>query len=229
MNSDGSATFNYIPALVEMPAPAGMYILSKTLKRHIILTRSGFEEYFGPGPHYRWMDDGGNAENTLQDRIRQLPPGEDPESVLRLITEVNVWKNRQEVLDYIYENLEKDPEIEGIVGYSEGSSVGAALLFDEREREKKEGRPRRVKCALFFTGWPPLMGDGKPLLADSTDIRVDVPTIHVVGANGETPLICLFVTIPYRYSYPTDAYLLPSPVHFRYPIRLLISELTLTI
>ena len=190
LNSDDTATFLYIPGVVEMPAPAGMSLPLFSPKMWwwkclLTLCCAGFEDYFGPGPHYRWMDDGGTSTESMQERVRSLPPGEDPESVMRGLKGLSVWNNRKEVFDYIGDALEKNPDIEGLIGYSEGSSVGAAYVLHEQDRFKEEGRLPRIKCSLFFTGWPPLNANGKLILKES-DVRIDIPTIHVVGANGET-------------------------------------------
>jgi hypothetical protein len=103
------------------------------------------------------------------------------------------------------------------------------LILDEDRKAQEIGRPRRIKCAVFFTGWPPLspeeMRRGRPIswaflsssrirlaaivapslyptmpsisgflsplspeedvvLADESDYTLDIPTLHVVGADG---------------------------------------------
>lgn len=123
-------------------------------------------------------------------RIRQLPAGDSPEDVMRNLTggrEDGAWRNRQQVMDILYGELEKDPSIEGIIGYSEGSTVAASFILDEERRLEEEGRPRRIKCAMFFTGWPPISKEGKILLADDSDCFLNIPTLHVIGANGTVP------------------------------------------
>lgn len=132
------------------------------------------------------MDDEGAGEESMLNRIRQLPVGEDAEDVMRSLASTHTtWKNREAVMNYLYETLEKHPEIEGLVGYSEGSAMAATFILDELSRLEKEGRPRRIKCAIFFTGWPPVSKENKLILADESDIMLDVPTLHIVGANGE--------------------------------------------
>ncbi|OKL59944.1 hypothetical protein UA08_04930 [Talaromyces atroroseus] len=166
LDSDHTATFHFINAPVAVIPPAG------------------FSEYFGPGPHYRWMDDEGAGEDSMLNRIRELPVGQDPEDVMRILTSSDKgWRNRNAVMQYLYDTLESHPDIEGIIGYSEGSAMAATLILDELSKLENEGRPRRIKCAVFFTGWPPLNGKNKPLLADESDTLVDIPTLHIVGAN----------------------------------------------
>lgn len=154
------------------------------------------------------MDDEGAGQEGLINRIRELPSGKSPEDVMRtLASSDKVWRNRETVMKYLYDTLEEHPEIEGVIGYSEGSAMAATWILDEVHRLQTEGRPRRIKCAVFFTGWPPGSVDNEVVLADESDIVIDVPTLHIVGANGECLadfLIIRLLTIsfnadPYRY------------------------------
>ena len=56
-------------------------------------------------------------------------------------------------LDYVYEQIEKEGDVEGVVGYSEGAMIAATMLFDEQRRFEETGRPRRLKVGFFFSGW----------------------------------------------------------------------------
>lgn len=131
------------------------------------------------------MDDGGTAEDTMLSRIRELPAGQTPEDVMRALAKKGgSWNNRQGALDYLYDVLDQFPEIQGIVGYSEGAAMAGTLILDEETRFRNSGRPRRIRCALFFTGWPPVSPDHKIVLCDESELMIDIPTLHVVGANG---------------------------------------------
>lgn len=94
------------------------------------------------------------------------------------------WKNHDDVMQYLYDTLEKNPDIGGIIGYSEGASIAATFILDEQRRFEETGRERRIKCAMFITGWPPIDPRKGIVLADQDDDLIDVPTLHVVGANG---------------------------------------------
>ncbi|QQK40346.1 Serine hydrolase FSH [Penicillium digitatum] len=96
-------------------------------------------------------------------------------------------------MEYLYDTLEKNPDVEGIVGYSEGATMAASLILNEDRKAQETGRPRRIKCAIFFTGWPPLSPEQDVVLADESEYTLDIPTLHVVGADG------VFGTDPYRY------------------------------
>ncbi|CAG8096689.1 unnamed protein product [Penicillium olsonii] len=172
LSADGSADFHYINGPVSVKPP------------------DGFAEYFGVGPHYRWLEDGGAAEGSMISRVRKAPHGSSPEDVMRALGKDwdGHWINHQQVMDYLYDTLEKNPDIDGIIGYSEGAVMAASLIMDEERKAQETGRPRRIKCAVFITGWPPLSPEENMVLADESDYILDVPTLHVVGAND-----------PYRY------------------------------
>lgn len=183
--------FHYIPGPVVVDPPPGKSLGSCIPYLHGLVpvahvSGAGFEDYFGIGPHYRWMEDGGSAEGGLLTRIRELPAGQSPEDVMRALSRGGPasWSNREEVMRYLHATLDANPDIEGIIGYSEGATVAASLLIDEEEQSSKAGRPKRIKCALFFTGWPPIAADNTLVLSDSSDLVIDIPTLHVVGANG---------------------------------------------
>jgi len=82
--------------------------------------------------------------------------------------------------------IEEDPEIDGVLGYSEGAITAATLILEERRLYEEQSRPRRLKCAIFFAGWPPVRINGdhvETLLADECEDTIDVPTCHIVGCN----------------------------------------------
>lgn len=146
---------------------------------------TGFEEYFGVGPHYRWSDDGESHENSWIMRVRKNAAGGNPEDAMRDLAGGAGCRNYKELMGYLYETLEKHPEISGLVAYSEGASAAATFILDEERRHLEEGRDRQIKCAMFITGWPAFNGDKGFILSDEGgEEMIDVPTLHVVGANG---------------------------------------------
>ncbi|CAG8336061.1 unnamed protein product [Penicillium salamii] len=179
LSLDGSADFHYLNGPVPVMPPDDAHC-----------SHLGFAEYFGVGPHYRWLEDGGVAEESMISRVRKAPHGASPEDVMRALGKDwdGRWNNHREVIDYLYDTLEKNPDIDGIIGYSEGATMAASLIMDEERKAQETGRPRRIKCAVFITGWPPLSPEENVVLADESDYILDVPTLHVVGAND-----------PYRY------------------------------
>ncbi|KAH0531443.1 hypothetical protein TsFJ059_000272 [Trichoderma semiorbis] len=151
---------------------------------------AGFNDYFGAPPLYRFMDVDGTSElEKIIVRIRDLPQGESPEETMRkLIADKEQFTTPAVTLalDRLLQLLDEDPEIDGILGYSEGATVAATLILEEQRLFREQGRPRRIKSAIFFAGWPPVrIVDGRvqTLLADEHDEMIDIPTCHVVGCN----------------------------------------------
>ncbi|EHA25420.1 hypothetical protein ASPNIDRAFT_42224 [Aspergillus niger ATCC 1015] len=149
--------------------------------------RPGQIEYFGPPPHYRWLDYPGVTEGALFTTVRgaRNTSHTTPEEALRSVISNDItWTNYYDLMKYIDETLEKNPDIEGLVGYSEGASIGAAYLLREQQREQETGRTRRIKCAVFLAGIPPVNSERGFIFADEREDMIDLPTVHVVGANG---------------------------------------------
>lgn len=119
-------------------------------------------------------------------RVRKSPHGSCPEDAMRALGKDwdGHWNNHHQVMEYLYDTLEKNPDIEGIAGYSEGATMAASLILDEDRKAQETGRPRQIKCAVFFTGWPPLSPEEDVVLADESNYTLDIPTLHVVGADG---------------------------------------------
>ncbi|EKD12634.1 hypothetical protein MBM_09203 [Drepanopeziza brunnea f. sp. 'multigermtubi' MB_m1] len=148
---------------------------------------AGFLEYFGPAPHYRFIEYDGIDQNDVLERVRDFPESQSPEDVLRELLPEGDTKIRESVraaLTAIYATMEEHGPFDGICAYSEGTVAGSTLIVDERRRLRDEGRPRMIKRAVFFAGWPPLdlENDGM-LVADLSGEVVDVPTLHCIGAD----------------------------------------------
>nr|POE49026.1 esterase fus5 [Quercus suber] len=120
----------------------------------------------------------------MLERIRDFPETATPEDSLRiLMSQVEHKSTLYAALDHVYGAILADPEIGGVIGYSEGAGVAASLILDEQRKAEANGTPKRLKCAVFFTGWPPFTAEGYPILADETEETLDPPTLHIVGAN----------------------------------------------
>lgn len=188
LESDGSASFVFIQGRVSVAPPPG-----RSDKAHQsgfdLITLVGFESYFGPAPHYRFLKDRGEAEASAVEGIRVFPEAETPEDALRALMprddmQIGFADARGLALEQLYEALDADPEISGIIGYSEGASAAATLVYDEQERMRSEGYVPRIKAAIFFMGWPALTAENVPALSDEVENLLEVPSLHIVGANG---------------------------------------------
>lgn len=158
------------------------------MSRFKLTVNVGFESYFGPGPHYRFFKDKGEAEASAVEGVRVFPEADTPEDALRALmpkgeTKVGFAEARKLALEQLYEALDADPEICGVVGYSEGASAAATLIYDEQERARSGGYVSRIKAAIFFMGWPAITEDG-PALSDEVENLLEVQSLHIIGANG---------------------------------------------
>lgn len=151
MEERGIATFKYTNAPHEVNPPAG------------------WENYFGQLPLYRWIDvdDFGDAFEILR-RVRHIPRGLSPEETVRLfkgsVEESEIDEPEagfpadkvQFALDYLFKILEEDPEIDGIIGYSEGAMLAGSLLAEENKRWEEKGITRRLKVSSISKArvWP---------------------------------------------------------------------------
>ncbi|QUC19145.1 uncharacterized protein UV8b_03386 [Ustilaginoidea virens] len=150
----------------------------------------GFDTYFGPGPLYRFTAyDGLREHDKLVSKLREFPDGISPEDTMRRLVadlEGGAQQSVQACLDRLIETLDADPDITGVLGYSEGATIAASLVLEEKRRFDEAGRRRHLKSAVFFAGWPPVrIQDGlvRYLLADECQDVIDVPSCHVVGCN----------------------------------------------
>ena len=118
----------------------------------------------------------------MLEKIRDMPMAPTAEEALRLLLPSGgdgAKNSMREALDAIYETMEREGPFDGILGYSEGATVAATLVLDEKRMWEEDGRERMIKCAIFFCGWPPLRLDGQGLiLSDDTEQVVDIPTTH---------------------------------------------------
>ncbi|PHH61343.1 hypothetical protein CDD81_477 [Ophiocordyceps australis] len=151
----------------------------------------GFEDYFGAPPLYKFFErDGASAVNRFVEALRDFPPGLSPEDSIRLFIEKQDepydCEGFHKTMSQLHKVIADDPDIEGILGYSEGAMVAATLILEERRKWEREGVPRRIKCGIFFAGWPPVRvidNVVEYLLADECEDVIDIPTCHVVGCK----------------------------------------------
>ncbi|KJZ74255.1 hypothetical protein HIM_06261 [Hirsutella minnesotensis 3608] len=150
----------------------------------------GFDQYFGSPPLYKFVGyDGVMAINELVGRLQSFPASNAPEDTIRqLVRGDDVYSGDavRRTVDRLLDIIQADPEIEGILGYSEGAMTAATLILEEKLRWESQGVPRRIKCAIFFAGWPPvrlLEQTVEPMLADESEDLIDVPTCHIIGCK----------------------------------------------
>ncbi|PFH62882.1 hypothetical protein XA68_11438 [Ophiocordyceps unilateralis] len=158
---------------------------------HTVNPPDGFETYFGNPPLYKFIEhDGVNKLNNFVEKLRDFPSADGPENTVReLLKDAEFYTGPclRRCMDRLLDLVDSDPEIEGVLGYSEGAMTAATLILEEKRRFEENGTPRRLKCGIFFSGWPPvaLRGEDKVqcLLADECEDLIDIPTCHIVGCK----------------------------------------------
>ncbi|KAI1081149.1 serine hydrolase FSH [Whalleya microplaca] len=178
MEDKGLATFTYTQGSHEVEPPVG------------------WENYFGSRPLYRFVDVGSGTDAfEIIRRVRHIPRGLSPEATIRKFKiseesgdfDSQMLKN---ALDIVFKTIDDDPEIDALIGYSEGAMIAASICYAENRRWQEMGIPRRIKFAIFFAGSPPMGLEKDRMvtkLADECGTVIDIPTFHVFGSND--PLV----------------------------------------
>ncbi|KAI0838661.1 serine hydrolase-domain-containing protein [Hypoxylon sp. FL0890] len=172
----------------------GLATFAFTQGAHEVEPPLGWENYFGSRPLYRFIDTvKGDAFEVVR-RVRHIPRGLSPEATLRLFKPDNPidfdWQTFRDALNHVFKTIDDDPEIDGLIGYSEGAMMAASICAEENRRWEENGTPKRIKFAIFFAGSPPLVAEGDGFiakLADEHGTVIDIPTFHVFGSND--PLV----------------------------------------
>ncbi|KAG6286301.1 hypothetical protein E4U46_005041 [Claviceps purpurea] len=160
--------------------------------RHEAIPPAGFSDYFGRGTLYCFIPfDGIEALDDVLHKLDEFPQGATAEDTIRQLIQSDYGSQYtldgvRNSIEYILDAVRKDPEIEGILGFSEGATAAASAILEEKRLWEEEGVPRQLKCGIFFAGWPPLSlkgGQCNVILADESEDAIDIPTCHVVGSD----------------------------------------------
>ncbi|KAI2625912.1 serine hydrolase-domain-containing protein [Hypoxylon sp. NC1633] len=172
----------------------GLATFAFTQGEHEVEPPLGWENYFGSRPLYRFIDAAEGDAFEVVRRVRHIPRGLTPEATLRLFTPKKPaefdWQTFRDALNRLHKTIEDDPEIDGLIGYSEGAMMAACICAEENRKWEEMGIPRRIKFAIFFAGSPPLVTEGDGFvakLADEHGTTINIPTFHVFGSND--PLV----------------------------------------
>lgn len=171
----------------------------------------GFEDYFGPAPHYRFIEpdvveNQGQSGDVLE-RIRAIPECETAEDTMReLLRGVGsddssdsesdgetpppvaaAHRSTDNAIKYILDVVKKHGPFDAIIGYSEGATMAATMLLYQQRRERLWGTKPLFKYGIFFAGWPPL--DPKThdiVLSDESEERIETRTLHIGTSSNST-------------------------------------------
>ncbi|WPH04275.1 Hypothetical protein R9X50_00716400 [Acrodontium crateriforme] len=150
---------------------------------------AAYEGYFGLGPHYRFTEPSNAAVGEVLEAIREFPDAETPEEAMRALLDNMAdgglqYSNVGNALDIIYATMDLEGDVEGIIGFSEGSMIAASVILEEQRRFLEHGIEPRLKCAVFLSGWPPVSTtDGRFVMCDESEEMINIPTLHVMGAT----------------------------------------------
>lgn len=145
---------------------------------------SEYEGFFGPPPNFTFID---SDLKVAAYPLRTLGREGSPEDAMRkLYTTAELWKRKSPsgALDPLFDYLDQNPEIDGVLGFSEGAGIAASLIVEENKRQKATGRIPRLKFAVFMSGMPPTdWNTGRFLLQDEDGELISIPTFHVMGSQ----------------------------------------------
>ncbi len=136
------------------------------------------------GPYYRFLNNDGPQAAQLASLARSLSKAAiSPEDFSRecLARGMAITPSSQ-ACDFVEQQVEQHPDgpFDGVLAFSEGCSVAASLML----RRAAQAKTSRFNFALFFCAISAFHLD-RPgaILADECPDRINVPTLHVVGAR----------------------------------------------
>jgi predicted esterase len=143
-----------------------------------------FEGYFGPPPNYRFL----KVREDLVSTLRTLPKVRTREEAIAYLErgtkDDGVLESAEAAVNIIIEQIEQNDAIQGLIGYSEGAGIAASVMIEEQRMKRETGRPARIKCAVFISGWPAVdFRAARFVTPDDEEDHIPVPTCHVIGAE----------------------------------------------
>lgn len=136
------------------------------------------------GPFYRFLDKDAPHINQFTGLSASLAEHfSSPEACGRALRETGMASvNSSTVCDFLEKHLGQHQEFlyDGVLGFSEGASVAAALML----RQNSQGKEWPFQFAIFICGMPPFRWDANDVvLPNETTQRIHVPTAHILGAE----------------------------------------------
>lgn len=175
LEQDGTAQFHFVQGTHRVPPPRG------------------YEEYFGPPPHYSFYTNC-SVEDLERRGFSQDSEqiGDTPEETLRNLSSSDTAEFNKEGyvqdLDRLNKLLDSEGPFDAVLGFSLGACIAATLLDDNIRKSREKGVPSMFKMGIFLCGCPPFdLRDSGLLLADTAGQVFQLPTVHVIGSAD--PLI----------------------------------------
>ncbi|KAL8872489.1 MAG: hypothetical protein Q9174_001891 [Haloplaca sp. 1 TL-2023] len=192
----GGANSNHVSKILKTQLAPVAYELSQTDRIEFFFIRGrvecapsiGIAEQYD-GPYFRFLDRDAPSMAQVVPLARSLSKlNLEPENFAReLRTRGVASAESSEACDYLEEEIGRHPDgpFDGVLGFSEGSSVAASLML----RRAAHGKAPLFKFAIFFCAILVLRSDDKgPILADEMPLRINIPTLHITGARDPARL-----------------------------------------
>ncbi|KAJ6070538.1 hypothetical protein N7467_011857 [Penicillium canescens] len=144
--------------------------------------------FYGPPPHCCWQSFTMSLEEEhmylAENKFTNLTEEGYVTTFSRLVEKLPSARLQQS-LDSVFNIIEEEQGPMGVIGFSEGASIGVSLMIEEqrRQREDEEYKPR-IKCAILCSGTLPLqvISDRVRLVVDTPE-TIKAPTLHVLSAT----------------------------------------------
>ncbi|KAL8657371.1 MAG: hypothetical protein Q9226_001980 [Calogaya cf. arnoldii] len=141
------------------------------------------------GPYYRFLNNDAPHDSQLGGLARSVSKSvAGPEDFAREMARQGMASaDSSQACDYVEQQVEQhvNGPFDAVLGFSEGSSVAASLML----RRAAQGKLPLFKFAIFFCAVVPFRFNDKGLLlADERPERIEVATLHIVGARDPVRL-----------------------------------------
>ncbi len=147
------------------------------------------EEYFGSGPHLRFLESSwpGASDQQLYEVLGRAPLGLTPEEKRRYVERHLPAKTSlvfQDVLLDIHRVFDKEGPFDCVLGHSEGAAIAATFVIDCLNKAAEGKKLVKPKYAVFMSGAFPFAMNGKGRIsADECGQLITIPTCHILGYN----------------------------------------------
>ena len=142
-----------------------------------------YMETFGPPPNLRFFQD------NLIPSSRTAIAGDSVDAMVRSYDtdrggDFPAQASVRKALSDAQSVLDNEGPFHGVVGFSEGGSLAAAVLAQNQARPVGSSSNHHLLCGIFFNSYPPFTADGKKLmLSEDFGQPMQVPSLHVISSR----------------------------------------------
>ncbi|CAG9464801.1 unnamed protein product [Pedinophyceae sp. YPF-701] len=128
----------------------------------------------GPAPRRAWLRSRADAEAFAKHGPAPVPAPARTEGAAQLLEQTEGWAESVRVLE---EALAAGPAYDGVLGFSQGGGVAAALAAASR------GGTAPLRFCICASGYLPGCAEVRRAVGGSGSGGVDVPSLHLYGSN----------------------------------------------